>query len=200
MSPRLRNTALADDTRARILEVGEGLFRRIGYAKTTVADIAGELEMSPANVYRFFASKAAINEAIALRMLDEMHDMLRRVAAEPASAAERMARLAMAIHRFNKANFTEEKRIHDMVETAMRENWGIVRAHLETVTAIFAGVVRDGMVAGEFAVGDPVEAALTFKQFHSMAFHPVLIAQCADTFTEADVERLTRYALRALHA
>ncbi len=45
------------DTRERILEVAERLFRQIGYQKTTVADIAKELRMSPANVYRFFESK-----------------------------------------------------------------------------------------------------------------------------------------------
>ena len=53
-----------DDTRARIIETAEALFRRLGFAKTAVADIAGELGMSPANVYRFFPSKNAIVEAI----------------------------------------------------------------------------------------------------------------------------------------
>ena len=45
------------DTRARILVVAERLFREIGYQKTTVADIAKVLRMSPANVYRFFDSR-----------------------------------------------------------------------------------------------------------------------------------------------
>jgi len=43
-----------EETRARILKVAEEHFRRIGYHKTSVADIASELGMSPANVYRFF--------------------------------------------------------------------------------------------------------------------------------------------------
>ena len=53
------------DTRERILVVAERLFREIGYQKTTVADIAKELRMSPANVYRFFDSKKAIHEGVA---------------------------------------------------------------------------------------------------------------------------------------
>ena len=48
------------DIRARILTTAERLFREIGYQKTTVADIARELRMSPANVYRFFDSKKSI--------------------------------------------------------------------------------------------------------------------------------------------
>jgi AcrR family transcriptional regulator len=43
-----------DEVRARILEVAEEQFRRIGYHKTSVANIALELGMSRANVYRFF--------------------------------------------------------------------------------------------------------------------------------------------------
>ena len=49
------------DTRERILVVAERLFRQMGYQKTTVADIAKELRMSPANVYRFFDSKKSIH-------------------------------------------------------------------------------------------------------------------------------------------
>src|SRR5260370_9217161 len=57
------------DTRERILVVAERLFREIGYQKTTVADIAKVLRMSPANVYRFFDSKKAINEGVARRLM-----------------------------------------------------------------------------------------------------------------------------------
>ena len=41
------------DVRERILVIAERLFREIGYQKTTVADIAKALQMSPANIYRF---------------------------------------------------------------------------------------------------------------------------------------------------
>src|SRR5215475_491692 len=63
-----------DDTRGRIIETAEALFRRLGFAKTTVADIAAELKMSPANVYRFFPSKNAIVEAICKHCLGELED------------------------------------------------------------------------------------------------------------------------------
>jgi AcrR family transcriptional regulator len=73
-----------DDTRARIMETAEALFRRLGFAKTAVADIAAELKMSPANVYRFFASKNAIVEAIC-RTSRRRPGRLRARRARPAS-------------------------------------------------------------------------------------------------------------------
>ena len=53
----------------RILDCAERLFRHYGYGKTNVADIARELGMSPANIYRFFASKVEIHQAVCGRML-----------------------------------------------------------------------------------------------------------------------------------
>ena len=82
-----------DDTRARIVETADALFRRLGYAKTTVADIAAELGMSPANVYRFFSSKNAIVEAICQRCLGELDSKAWAVARSRGSAADRITRL-----------------------------------------------------------------------------------------------------------
>ena len=63
---------IESDTRERILVVAERLFREIGYQKTTVADIAKVLRMSPANVYRFFDSKKAIHEGVARVLMGEV--------------------------------------------------------------------------------------------------------------------------------
>ena len=49
MNRPIRMRTDPDEVRARILEVAEEHFRRIGYHKTSVADIASELGMSPAN-------------------------------------------------------------------------------------------------------------------------------------------------------
>ena len=72
MNPQVKTKP--DDTRARIIEAAEALFLRLGFAKTAVADIAAELDMSPANVYRFFPSKNAIVEAICRRCLAEVEE------------------------------------------------------------------------------------------------------------------------------
>ena len=52
------------DTRKLIVEIAERLFQQMGFEKTTVSDIARELHVSPAIVYRFFKAKSEINEAV----------------------------------------------------------------------------------------------------------------------------------------
>src|SRR5213082_3379082 len=104
-----------DDTRARIMDTAEALFRRIGYAKTAVADIAAELKMSPANVYRFFPSKNAIVEAICQRCLGELEDRAWAVARSRGSAAERIERLVLEILTYHRENHLSDQRVNDMV-------------------------------------------------------------------------------------
>src|SRR3981081_480665 len=112
-----------DDTRGRIIVTAEALFRRLGFAKTTVADIAAELEMSPANVYRFFASKNAIVEAICKHCLSEVEEMAWTVARSKASGAERMERLILEILAYHKENFVSEQRVNELVVAAIEGSW-----------------------------------------------------------------------------
>src|SRR5512140_1647557 len=96
------------DTRERILEVAERLFRDIGYQKTTVADIARELRMSPANVYRFFDSKKSINAGVAKRLMGEVEQASRTIAAEKTPATERLRRLLTTIHQMNSDRYVAD--------------------------------------------------------------------------------------------
>src|SRR5207249_9211179 len=112
-----------DDTRERIMETADALFRRLGFAKTAVADIAAELGMSPANVYRFFPSKNAIVEAICRRCLSELEEKAWRVARSKAPAAERMERLILEILAYHKENLITERRVNDMVLAAIEHSW-----------------------------------------------------------------------------
>src|SRR5437870_11248153 len=93
------------DTRERILVVAERLFREIGYQKTTVADIAKELRMSPANVYRFFDSKKAIHEGVARALMGEVEVVAQAIAALPGPAAPRLRDLMKTVHRMNSERY-----------------------------------------------------------------------------------------------
>src|SRR5213595_635787 len=131
MNPQVK--VKADDTRARIMDTAEALFRRLGFAKTAVADIASELKMSPANVYRFFPSKHAIVDAICKRCLDEVDQKAWAVARSRASASTRLEQLVLTILAYHKENLITEQRVHDMVTVAMEQNWEAIMAHKQAL-------------------------------------------------------------------
>jgi len=191
-----------DDTRARIIETAEALFRRLGYAKTAVADIAAELRMSPANVYRFFPSKNAIVEAICQRCLSELDDRAWAVGRSRAPASVRMEKLFLEILNYHRENLITEKRVHDIVLVAMENNWDAIRAHTEVIRTIIELIVRDGVESGEFEAVDARESSLVIKRSMLMFCHPLMVAECLedDHDLEAEARESVRFLLRAITA
>lgn len=198
-----RRGALAADTRRRIEDTAERLFRTMGYQKTAVADIARELGMSPANVYRFFASKSAINEAIAARMLGGVEEELWAIARSPGPPSDRLRSLLRILQRRHLDLFFTERRLHDMVTAAMAEHWGVIERFIQGVTGAVRHVLMDGMAAGEFARLDPDATANQVKQAVMVFVHPVLIAECvgnrmSEDDLAAQLDGMVDLLLRAL--
>jgi AcrR family transcriptional regulator len=168
------------DTRERILVVAERLFRQIGYQKTTVADIAKELRMSPANVYRFFDSKKAIHEGVARTLMGGVEEVAREIATRPGPAAARLRELMTTINRMNSERYIGDSKLHEMVEIAMEESWEVCVAHMQTITETIAGVIAQGVATGEFEADDVPLAAMCVCTGMMRFFHPQMIAQCAN--------------------
>ena len=189
-----------DDTRARIMETAEALFRRLGFAKTAVADIAAELKMSPANVYRFFASKNAIVEAICRRCLSEVEEKAWAVARSKGPAPQRMERLFLEILAYHKENLLIEHRVNEIVVFAIEHMWDTVRAHKDVTRNIVELIVRDGVEAGEFESIDPRETAEVIMRSMVAFCHPMMVSQCLEEGhdLEAEARASVRFLLRAI--
>ena len=167
------------DTRERILVVAERLFRQIGYQKTTVADIAKELRMSPANVYRFFDSKKAIHEGVARGLMGEVEIEAQRIARSEGPAATRLRDMMTTVNRMNTERYVGDSKLHEMVEIAMQEDWEVCTAHMELIAATIGQVIAQGSASGEFEVRDLQLAAMCACTAMMRFFHPQMIAQCA---------------------
>ena len=168
------------DTRERILVVAERLFRQIGYQKTTVADIAKELRMSPANVYRFFDSKKSIHEGVARRLMSEVEQAARTITTLPGPASVRLRELMTSIHHMNSERYVGDSKMHEMVAIAMEEDWDVCVAHMQMLTETIGSVIAQGAASGEFEVKDIPLAAMCACTGMIRFFHPQMIAQCAN--------------------
>jgi AcrR family transcriptional regulator len=168
------------DTRERILVVAERLFREIGYQKTTVADIAKVMRMSPANVYRLFDSKKAIHQGVARTLMGGVEDVAHAIAATRGPAASRLRELITTIHRMNSERYVGDSKLHEMVAIAMEESWEVCVAHMQDLTETIGSVIAQGAASGEFAVSDVPVAAMCTCTAMMRFFHPQMIAQCAD--------------------
>ncbi|MFG1478512.1 TetR/AcrR family transcriptional regulator [Xanthobacter sp. V4C-4] len=194
----IRAKETADETRERIARVAEDLFRRMGFAKTAVADIAAELGMSPANVYRFFPSKTAIVATICDRSLGEIDRQTAEIAARPSPPQQRIRDIYLAILAYHKANFLVERRVHDMVQVAIENNWENIEAHKERIRAVVARVLADGIRDRVFVPHDPELVSRLILGAMVLYCHPLLVAQHIDDDLEANLKATVAFLLRGI--
>jgi AcrR family transcriptional regulator len=186
-----------NEQRYRIIATAERLFRQFGFQKTTVADIARELRMSPANIYRFFSAKSEINAAVARLLMGEVETAAEAIAAGPGAAAERLRRLVVSSQAMNMERYVVDRKIHDMVEAAIQENWPTIDEHIQRIEAIFESVIRSGMEAGEFRRADPGLAAKLVCCACIRYCHPRLMVEFADN-PEPTSDQMVDFCLAAL--
>jgi AcrR family transcriptional regulator len=186
------------DTRSRILAEAERLFRHYGYSKTTVADIARELGMSPANVYRFFPSKSAIVEAMADLILKAQTATLTEIATSGGTARARIKAILLAAYEHTRCTLTSDPKVHEVVQVAMDEQWHVIQEHIHAFNGLLAGLVEEGIAAGEFPPQDARLSGRCIGQCFASWKHPTLIVTCGTDPDAASPGDLADFILDAV--
>ena len=88
-------TAQQDERRSHILDAARTCFSRAGFHRTSMQEICAEAKMSPGGLYRYFASKDAIIEAIAQEERADSRRIL-EVLLEPGSLHDRLLRCGLS--------------------------------------------------------------------------------------------------------
>ena len=82
--------AISQLKRERIVAAAVDLFYRQGYGKTTLEQVANELQVTKPFIYAHFASKNDLLVEICSRAIQLAHESLNRAMAQDASATERL--------------------------------------------------------------------------------------------------------------
>ena len=142
--------------RCSIVQAAIHLYREIGHRKTTVADIARSSSMSSANVYRFFSSKQALEEAVVAELLDEITRAAAEAAHRGGPPLPRLAASLTAMVELNEHRWTKDRRLHELLAVAAREGWPIVLSHADRIRGILRPIIASGQASGELHVGSPM--------------------------------------------
>ncbi len=185
--------------RARIVATAHSHFRRLGYDKTSVADVAAELGVNPSYIYKFFASKLAISEAVCADVLQEIDTALDALARDSAPAALRIERLYVVLLKQSVGLFFSERRLHDLVSAAMENRWASVEQHKLAIREAAARIIKDGVANGEFDAGLNIEEAITAVWSSLFAFgHPAVLESTLHYDLDAHARAAAAMTLRAL--
>ncbi|HVO04252.1 MAG TPA: TetR family transcriptional regulator [Candidatus Cybelea sp.] len=188
------------DTRERILLAAEELLRKHGIGKMTVVDVARALEMSHANVYRHFASKTELQDAVAHRWLDKIMQPLRLIVAERGSAAERLERWVFTLAAAKRAKVLDDPELfaaYHAVAEAVRE---VAEEHVAELRRQVAAIIRDGAAAGEFSVQDFDRAARAVLHATLHFHHPYHVKESGGRDNTAEIRAVLQLVLAGLRS
>lgn len=180
--PASRPAPTASDTQSsdvstRIVRSAERLFRRMGYAKTAVADIAREAGISTAYVYRFYPSKMAICQAVCTGLMARLTDVLWHDVRSTLDPETKVRRIYVRLMEEAVRAQAEEERLTEMVQASMAENWESVDAFRATLLAVSHAVIEEGVGDGTFQVADVDAAAHAMAATLLLCSHPVMVQE-----------------------
>jgi AcrR family transcriptional regulator len=155
--------------RRQIAQAAIRLHREIGFKKTTVADIARGASMSPANVYRFFPSKQAIEEAVAADLFEQVSAAATLAARGGGSVPERLRAALRAISQLHDNRLANDSKLHELLAAAVREDWPVALSHADRIRGVVRSIIAAGQASGEVRPGCPM--ALTCCLLEAMDAH-----------------------------
>ncbi|MEQ8557862.1 MAG: TetR/AcrR family transcriptional regulator [Henriciella sp.] len=166
------------DTRQQILEAAMNRIVHYGYGKTTMSEIAGDCGMSAGNIYRFFASKIDIAEAMARKFNLELYQTYAEIAREDRPAPERLRRVFEYGLTHSYDAIEKDAKILEVAEVLQEERPLFFNEGLAQERIYLNQILEDGVAAGTFApitdttfISEMIQSALMkfrFPQLYSL--------------------------------
>jgi AcrR family transcriptional regulator len=182
----------------RILDATEEVLRRFGPAKATVVDVARALGVSHGSVYRHFASKAELRDAVIERWLARVSAPLDAIVSETGPAPQRLRRWLGALIEAKRRKVGDDPEMFATYYTLARESRTMVMGHLTTLIAQAAAIVADGMKRGEFQAADPVATARAVLDATGRFHNPAHAAEWSDPQIDKAFEGVWQLVLGGL--
>jgi TetR/AcrR family transcriptional repressor of the ameABC operon len=187
-----------EETRLRILQKAGELFRQYGFGKTTVADIAGELGMSTANIYKFFPSRNALVEATAERNVATIKRDVMRLVGDESPVMARIEACILSVYRFHKELLQNERQIFKLIASAIEERWSCIEEFDAFMRETLEQLIAEGIKRREFRPADPRETAGALLDCLSIALHPHIRNAVVHDGSEERVRAQLRLLAKAL--
>jgi AcrR family transcriptional regulator len=157
-----RSEAVGDvtDTAVRIMLAAADAFAERGFHATTTRDIASRAGLSPAGVYVHFASKEVLLFELSRRGHARARDLLVEAANAAATPTEDLRAIIGGFSRWHAEHHELGRIVQFEFRHLSPEHREAVLGLRKEIDGVVAGVLRDGVAAGEFEVDDVSVTAL----------------------------------------
>lgn len=197
-SLRISDATPAD---ARLLAIAADQLKEFGPRHVTVVGIADAAGMTHANVYRYFASKAALIDAVAGQWLRRMEATIADIADSPDPADDKLERLIQAWARIHRDLLKEDRHLFDVYCSATETARPLIRKHRSRMRLRIDRVLDEGITTGKFDPRDREKAHAFITDSVYRFINPLTVRLDADVPQDILDQRLAtmiRVILRAL--
>lgn len=187
------------DTRQQILDAAVERIMHYGYAKTTMAEIARDCGMSAGNIYRFFASKIDIAEAMARKINIEINQQNAALARGPGTASEKMRKFHITALRTTFEQLDKDAKILEVAEILSRERPTFANEELAQERVHMVQILDQGVAEGDFAAMENPNFIAEMIQSATMKFHyPQLFSRLTLPKLERELDGVMSLVLAGL--
>ena len=165
-------------TRERILAAAGARFMHYGYQKTTMAEIARDLDMSTGNLYRFFPSKLDIAEAIALFHEKDEDALLERLTENLEDPVEAYRNFCRTVLEETFRVIAESRKVFEIAQAISSERPQFANRRLATERIFIARILQAGIEKGQFAPVDDIAFTAEMLQCATMKFRYPQLSNC----------------------
>jgi AcrR family transcriptional regulator len=146
-------------TPERILAAAEDVLRRYGPGKATVVDVAQALGVSHGSVYRHFASKAALREAVLRGWLARSMAPLQVIANSCTPPPARLRQWFSTLRQTKRDNVLGDPELFATYSALAAEAGDAIAEHKGRMQQQIASIIAAGVASGDFRQLDPAAAA-----------------------------------------
>ena len=186
------------EVRTRILAAAGLLFDRYGPLKTTVADIAREAGMSPANIYNFFKSREDIIEAVGEIHLADLKHTLVRGLSHTKGSWDGICYLFCEHARALRSHLQNEKDLLQLQFLVRHKEWQFVRRFQEFFRAQLEDLLQEGVASKEFGDISPAEIGPVLFDCMINAMDPLMVMKDDPIRHERQIKAQLNLLKRAL--
>jgi AcrR family transcriptional regulator len=184
----------------QILDAAEGLLREHGIAHTTVLDVARTLGLTHAAVYRYFADKVALQEAVAERWLQRIARPLAAIAGRPGPAEERLREWARTLARLKRHKVLDDPKMFAAYSALAGAAGRVATAHVADLRNQLVQILEDGSAQGVFHIRDIERAAAAVQSAMLRFHHPLLLLPPNPLPTQRDLDQVLDLIVAGLKA
>ncbi len=167
-----------NDTRQNILDAAIARVMHYGYAKTTMAEIARDCRMSAGNIYRFFASKIDIAEAIARKLNLVTDAQSAALVRGKGNALEKMRAFHLMALRTTFEKLDKDAKVLEVAEVLAHERPSFANEKMAQERVFLVQILEQGVAEGHFAAMENLNFVAEMMQSATMKFrYPQLFSR-----------------------